>query len=293
MTNSDDHDLAASADSDLKQASLDRQMYWVRVIAVSLVVVGLVTLAWGLQQFGPTTTDLDGLGSFLSGTVGVVWSLAGIMMIYVAFLGQRRQMLLQEEDLRLNRVDLRDTRKELKGQKEALEAQLVTAKRQQFENTFFQLVRLHGEILAAVHISDAYGEYDGRGAFVRLAKILEEQYLYFIGRREDAQQEAYEQVYNLYGGQFGHYFRNLYHIVKFVDRSDVDDKNRYVSFVRAQLSTGELQLLCYNGLSRYGRDKFKPLIERYSLLKQLPREKLLEPTDREDYVSPAFGDDAV
>jgi hypothetical protein len=36
-------------------------------------------------------------------------------------------------------------------------------------------------------------------------------------------------------------------------------------------------MIFYSVLSELGRDKFKPLIEKYALLKNLPRNELLDP----------------
>jgi hypothetical protein len=85
---------------------------------------------------------------------------------------------------------------------------------------------------------------------------------------------------------FGHYFRNLYHITKYVDESSVSDKRRYTSQVRAQFSQAEFALLMANGLRREGKSKFKPLIERYALL----HESRL--TDELILLKPFYGDGA-
>jgi hypothetical protein len=47
---------------------------------------------------------------------------------------------------------------------------------------------------------------------------------------------CYETVFDEQPEVLGHYFRNLYHIIKFVDESRVTDKKRYTSIVRAQLN---------------------------------------------------------
>lgn len=65
---------------------------------------------------------------------------------------------------------------------------------------------------------------------------------------------------------FSHYFRTLYHLIEFVYKSPIEDKTYYTGLIRAQLSTDEVALFFYNGLSEQGRG-FKPLIERYALLK--------------------------
>lgn len=109
---------------------------------------------------------------------------------------------------------------------------------------------------------------------------------------------------------FGHYFRNLYRIVKIVDetefyiyeeiggksdgnRNEYNTKNfevryRYISMLRAQLSDYELLWLFYNCLSDNGSKKFKRLVEKYSLLKNMPKNKLVKKDLVDGYVSTAF-----
>lgn len=71
---------------------------------------------------------------------------------------------------------------------------------------------------------------------------------------------------------FDHYFRHLYRMVRFVDDTDcLNEKEKYVyvSIIRATLSSFELVWLYYNCLYGAGQPKFKPLLEKYTLLKNL------------------------
>lgn len=72
---------------------------------------------------------------------------------------------------------------------------------------------------------------------------------------------------------FDHYFRHLYTILKYIDKSSdiltTDEQYQYSSILRSTLSRYELVWLYYNGLSEYGCDKLKPLIEKYCMLKNL------------------------
>jgi len=70
-------------------------------------------------------------------------------------------------------------------------------------------------------------------------------------------------------GDLSHYYTNLYHIIKFIDNSEIENKYQYTSFIRAQLSAQETYFLFYNCLSPMGKNKFKPLVEKYALLKNL------------------------
>ena len=84
---------------------------------------------------------------------------------------------------------------------------------------------------------------------------------------------------------FDHYFRHFYTILKFIDKEDIPEGNKrifsdeelygYAKILRATLSRYELVWLYYNGLSVYGNEKLKPLLEKYCMLKNL-REDLLE-----------------
>lgn len=84
----------------------------------------------------------------------------------------------------------------------------------------------------------------------------------------------------------GHYFRNLYQIVTYVDRSDLlegknDEKYKFVKMLRTQMSDYEQILLYYNSLSPMGHVWQEPLGEtdvnkmslicRYRMIKNLPQ----------------------
>ena len=91
---------------------------------------------------------------------------------------------------------------------------------------------------------------------------------------------------------FDHYFRLLYRILKFVRDTPLitnfDDEYEYISMLRAMLSRYELVWLYYNGLSEYGVQKFKPLIERYAMLKNLREDLLVEGVDVGYYEDSAY-----
>ena len=100
---------------------------------------------------------------------------------------------------------------------------------------------------------------------------------------------AYLDFYQEKQTAVGHYFRNLYNIVRFVKDSRVEDKHFYIRLVRSQLSVFELSLLFYNCLSSPGRG-FKPLVEEFALLKTIDDKDLLNPSHRKYYTPAAFGE---
>lgn len=89
-------------------------------------------------------------------------------------------------------------------------------------------------------------------------------------------------------GMLDHYFRHLYWIFKYIKECDIIDeehKYRYACIVRSSLSQYELVFLFYNGLSKKGKNKFKTLIEEFSLLNNLRLNLLASDDERLLYES--------
>ena len=90
---------------------------------------------------------------------------------------------------------------------------------------------------------------------------------------EDVYDNTYSGFYTAHQSSLGHYFRNIYQILRLINSNKShtkDEKKIYSNILRAQLSTYELGLLLLNCLSDFGKDKHKPLIEKYSLFEHLP-----------------------
>lgn len=71
----------------------------------------------------------------------------------LAFAGVIYAIFLQKDELSLQRQELKNTRKEIAGQKREFQMQNKTLKHQRFENTFFQMLNLHQEIVRGLSYS--------------------------------------------------------------------------------------------------------------------------------------------
>lgn len=200
----------------------------------------------------------------------------------------------------LQSKELRYSSKQLAKSAGALEKQNTVLKKQSFEATFFQLLKLYNDVVKELHITrneidQTSGisvavkiDYEDRHCLARLHKQLIEEYLRTVTRgdstlpRMEALAGAYCSFYARYGHMIGHYFRTIYNIVKIVNLSDLSDteKRTYTNILRAQLSKHELGLLLYNCLSKYGSEKMLPLVKKYNLLKHLEDDVLSSPDDK-------------
>jgi Putative phage abortive infection protein len=271
-------------------ATVERTIIVVRAIAIGLVVAGLIIGLAGSRQFGAGPDDLSRLGSFLQGTTGVLWGLAGLTLVYVAFLGQQLQILHQKEDLRL-------TREAFMQQQAEMELQTEEFENQRFDATFFALLGAHQDLVKSSEIDTGRGPKAGAEAFNLLLSRISERY------REarlvdpstpslEVAKRVYLEEFRTYEGMLGPYFHSLYHIIKFVDDRQLpveraDERKRYTNFVRARLSFSELIVLFYGGLSEQGAG-MRGLIERHALLKHLSSDRLLDPDHLSAYRPSAY-----
>lgn len=252
-------------------------------------IVVLWILCWGILSlaFG----DLGKQGQFgdMFGSVNALFS-------GLAFAGLILTILLQMEELREQREELKLTRETLKDQKREFEKQNETLSVQRFESTFFNLLGVYNEILKSMTMHVANVNLSGRECF---RHIFDTQFRSAISSVTDPRPltlevilQQYNRVYDNRQGDLGHYFRTLYNIVRFVheERSlpNRQSKMVYIRFIRAQLSSYELALLLYNGLTRKG-EKFKPLIEEYRLLKNYDSRQVIQEGDEKAYKAIAFG----
>ena len=170
---------------------------------------------------------------------------------------------LQTRELQLSTEELRNSVSVLREQSRALE-------RQNFERTFFELVRLHHDIIKDLDFRrDDVVTASGRDCFRVFCKRFRA--LHDEAVETDALQRirtAYGAFHEKYGHEVGHYFRNLYRILRFVHESDATHKTHYTAILRAQLSSSELLLMCYGTLHDVG-ENLKPLAEAYALFDNL------------------------
>lgn len=279
-------------------------------IIVTVIIIGLwIGTYFALKDQDPT----------LRGTFGDMFGSINALFSGLALAGIILTILLQRKELKLQREELRDTRKEFETQNETL-------KIQRFENTFFNLLNQHHQIVNAIDfryykskekekkqirmggaslLSQAKNEPDekeiviinGRDVFrFRYNKLCED-----IIKIPSNYEKIYLKHYQEAQTDFGHYFRNLYRMIKLVDQTDFfydsskvsqkeifEIKYRYISIIRAQISDYELLWLFYNCLSENGKEKFKPYIIQYSFLKNIPKNLIADKSHIKLYPEKAY-----
>ncbi|MBI3125261.1 MAG: putative phage abortive infection protein [Ignavibacteriales bacterium] len=237
------------------------------------MIVCIWFISWALvYKYG---ADWDTRNSF-GGMFGAINALfSGLAMAGIIY-----TIYLQKKELSLQRKELQQTREEFVAQNKTL-------RYQRFENTFFQLMDLHNDIVEKLNYYNSKGrELHGRDTFTeylitynwRLGKAGHDIDYYNLPKSIDMKIKllrlAYSKSLESIESKTSHYFRNMYHIVKFIHQSRMittkDEKQFYIDVLRAQLSRNELNLLYFNLLSEgNGYPRFTYLAKVYNILENV------------------------
>lgn len=274
---------------------LKKNIIWVMfggVIILFLLNFSMIFFVSGENTRGTFGDQFGAVNALFSG-------LAFTGLIYTIIL-QRRDLAMQRDDLRLQREELALTRQEMEEQTAEFQKQNETLRIQRFENTFFNMLSQFQEVvnnLTFKYLSNDLKEVKiatGRESFFIAFeqaphKIGLPDYNtmntsgWYMGMRSVIKSHGVEGYMNSHSPTcFDHYFRFLYRILIYIKTSPLvtnfDEEYEYTCMLRALLSRYELVWLYYNGLS-YGKDKLKPLIERYAMLNNLRRDFLADQKD--------------
>lgn len=217
------------------------------ILAVSPVIVYCITLS--ASSFAESSGDFGIFGDYIGGTVGTI---VGIISIYLLYKTYTSQVLFARD-------------------------QAIVEKRQQFEFTFFNLLEQQQSLREQLECKIGEEHFQSFSYLKRMREELSDALACLNYRVEEVTVENKILLKNIVNQQYldffipnvshlGHYFRHLYHIIKYIDKSNLQDAKQYVDILQAQLSNDELYLLAINGISNYGRRKMLPLMDKYSLL---------------------------
>ena len=144
-------------------------LIWTGVIIMIIFFVFLAADAFVFQWMSiEQDSRLGNLGQILEGTVGSVWALAGVILVYEALRFQRLELKAQRQEFELNRQEVMEQTLQLRLQN-------ITLQSQAFESTYFQLLSLHNEIVSSIQIDGA-----SLGKHLKGRKCFHEYFTIFI-----------------------------------------------------------------------------------------------------------------
>lgn len=217
------------------------------VVGGAIFIVGsyaalLIFLTWPIDEL-----SIGKAGGF-GDSFGILTSLFSAL----AFAGLILTILLQRDELSLQREELKETRKEIAAQKEIL-------KNQNFNNSFFSLLRYYKENLTELMIvdNDSHQRYQGIEALIFLQKRLvesqKEYQVYYVPDDEESL-TVFEfflciniRRVLLRQARYLETFNSLLLMID-EDLGEAGEKQRYWNVIESQLTAHELKYIFYQAL---------------------------------------------
>ena len=85
--------------------------------------------------------------------------------------------------------------------------------------------------------------------------------------KEELYYQAYDDVYNAYGGFIDGYIKNLHYLLRFIEKNDSNDL--FSEYLISNITTQEFVIIFYYCASRKSGPDFKRLVKKYNLLNDL------------------------
>ncbi len=273
------------------------------VMAIVAIIIGAIVMSLSFYLASQSNVDFknefEGISEYVGGLVGSLWSLAGVLLFY-ASLSSQKEDLERQRELLVRQID------EVVAQTKESRIQNEMFKEQKNEETFFQLLRFHSEIISTITIEQQEVDFvsgeninktiQGRKTFVEYYDIykrfFQEASELTSSQDEDSLSKIFDKAYNSfyleYQADLGHYFRNLFNIIFFIESLKKSQQAFYLGLLMAQLSNYELTLLFFHCLRSTNKD-FKILVEKYAILDQVPKDEVTSMAYKL-YDSNAFGE---
>lgn len=186
---------------------------------------------------------------------------AGILnpiLAFLAFLALVSTIILQSKSLKYSQKELKATRKELKKsaqaqkkQSKSLELQNKATNQQVFENTFFILLKelniVIVNLLEDSKLKDEITKFSGHTSNIESLKMQFE-------------------IKNI--GAIKVFLTLLYQLLKFVDKSSIEEKKMYTNIIRVYMTDDILSLLVIN-CKIFDYTSYKKFLEKYEFFEHL------------------------
>jgi len=216
-------------------------------------------------EFWTDPANFSVIGEFLGGTVGSIWALAGVILFFLALIYQKRELVLQREELK-------ESRKIMKSQSQTIAIQ-------QFENTFFQLLNFH--INATNSIRDTLKGSNGKSinAFDAIHRDFKKEVRALKKRKkedggnhlildDESFETCFRTVFEGYKNTFQHYLENYRSLVLMIEDKS-HDPEFYFTILKSHFTEQEVLIQFYYTLLYAKDEKLIKTTEKYNLFQKL------------------------
>lgn len=272
-----------------------------KIFAVSglvfILLAFIIFLIFGNWSFSNSLNEekVAQFGDFIGGVIGSIFSLAGVILFYVALKEQRKDISINQNAFELQIEALNQQVQEFKEQKEELietrkvsqeqttlireqtnlyilqnkelRDQTSTARLQQFDSSFFSYLNVFIDFKNDLDKSSGTKNYFGD--IYKEISSLDLKGKNLINTL-DSINTKYLDTFSLHKNKLSQYCKTIYRIIVLIDTGNIEEakKREYIKLFRSQLTEDELLILYYNYQTQLGT-KVRPYIIKYNLLKHI------------------------
>jgi hypothetical protein len=243
-----------------------------------LIIPLAVIFLWNAHFDYSTTVDsgkFGTFGDFVGGVFGAIWSLCGVLIFYAALKEQREDIKInrdalekQIEALNLQIDEFRLQRDEMSQSRQVFLEQSKTLKQQRVASTYFSLLEVYQKIVDGLNNHCPNSNYFRTFRTEFFEKYTPQSDYESSRRLADA---IYTELFHEKKEDLSQYFKIVYRILKVIDKSDLEETNKFefITIFRSQLGENEMFALYYNSQSTHGESLYSYIL-RFNLLKHLP-----------------------
>lgn len=252
----------------IKKVWNEIKKYWAAIVVAMFVILCCFILYKYYASFYKNGLSADSskwgiFGEYVGGVVGTILSFISVILIYATYTNQVKNSIQQQFETTFFNL-LQNQREILKSMKGLIdttpnvlkgEKELVLYKEaSKYIDTISHLINRSFDG-APGHFTDQQG---GKKDF-----FIDEKASYKIINK------SYNEIFKGKEAELGHYFRHLYHILKYVVESSIQNKKKYIDIIQAQMSDNELYVTFNNGISEYGNKRFLPILDKYHFFENI------------------------
>lgn len=223
-----------------------------KIFTIVLIIAASVIGLYFLQFHDGFSEDQSAWGTFGDYIGGVFAFFAFIAVIYTINI-QLKQLKIMSKDLKVSMEEMRLSRQEMKNSVKALKSQNETLEVRNFENIFFELIRMRIDAINNL-------EYEispviipkGHHAIRHFQNIFRSNYQDIRFKNDNIKKQirnSFKNLIDLPNVELDAYLRSIILLVRFLNSTVVKNKEKYRNIIRTILTDKEQFLLFYCGIA--------------------------------------------
>lgn len=185
------------------------------ILAITICVLGIIPIIHGIYSLG---LDGSSLGDYVGGTSGALWSLGGVILVYLAFKGQQDDFEFTKDQFRV----------------------------QNFDNHLFQMLQLHGNQIQNLDVHSSSKTTKGVDCFGLFYDNFKSHFVDEIdGGLEERFSLAFGKMEKRFPIDIPLYINSMEGIVEHVISEKKIAREKYFKLIFHQLTSYEIALIYY------------------------------------------------